>query len=47
MKSLDDLDFDNRFARLGDAFSTEVLPAPIAEPRLVVASPAALALLDL
>lgn len=47
MKSLDDLDFDNRFARLGDAFSTEVLPDPIAEPRLVVASPAALALLDL
>ncbi|MDG0900779.1 hypothetical protein P6U18_12575, partial [Pseudomonas sp. L01] len=36
MKSLDDLDFDNRFARLGDAFSTEVLPDPIAEPRLVV-----------
>lgn len=47
MKSLDDLDFDNRFARLGDAFSTEALPDPIAEPRLVVASPAALALLDL
>ncbi|WP_285220502.1 hypothetical protein, partial [Pseudomonas aeruginosa] len=33
MKSLDDLDFDNRFARLGDAFSAEVLPDPIAEPR--------------
>ncbi|MFC5696147.1 protein adenylyltransferase SelO [Pseudomonas sp. GCM10022186] len=47
MKTLDQLQFDNRFARLGDAFSTEVLPEPIAEPRLVVASPAAMALLDL
>lgn len=47
MKSLADLEFDNRFARLGDAFSTEVLPDPIEEPRLVVASPAAMALLDL
>ncbi|WP_434678406.1 YdiU family protein [Pseudomonas sp. R1-18] len=47
MKALDELIFDNRFARLGDAFSTTVLPEPIAEPRLVVASEAALALLDL
>ncbi|QMV64092.1 YdiU family protein [Pseudomonas berkeleyensis] len=47
MKSLADLEFDNRFARLGDAFSTEVLPDPIEEPRLVVASTAAMALLDL
>lgn len=47
MKKLDELTFDNRFARLGDAFSTEVLPDPIADPRLVVASPAAMALLDL
>ena len=47
MKALDELTFDNRFARLGDAFSTSVLPEPIAEPRLVVASNAALALLDL
>ena len=47
MKTLADLNFDNRFARLGDAFSTEVLPEPIDEPRLVVASPAAMALLDL
>lgn len=47
MKALDELIFDNRFARLGDAFSTSVLPEPIAEPRLVVASEAALALLDL
>ena len=47
MKALDELIFDNRFARLGDAFSTTVLPEPIAEPRLVVASDAALALLDL
>lgn len=47
MKTLAELHFDNRFARLGDAFSTEVLPEPIDEPRLVVASPAAMALLDL
>ncbi|WP_374979157.1 YdiU family protein [Pseudomonas solani] len=47
MKRLDDLQFDNRFARLGDAFSTEVLPDPLAAPHLVVASPAAMALLDL
>ena len=47
MKPLIELQFDNRFARLGDVFSTHVLPEPIAEPRLVVASPAAMALLDL
>lgn len=47
MKALDELSFDNRFARLGDAFSTHVLPEPIDHPRLVVASPAAMALLDL
>ncbi|WP_447754011.1 protein adenylyltransferase SelO [Pseudomonas nicosulfuronedens] len=47
MKKLDELTFDNRFARLGDVFSTEVLPDPIADPRLVVASSSAMALLDL
>ncbi|MGC5699925.1 YdiU family protein [Pseudomonas sp. NFXW11] len=47
MKALDELTFDNRFARLGDAFSTHVLPEPLDHPRLVVASPAAMALLDL
>ncbi|QXI29001.1 protein adenylyltransferase SelO [Pseudomonas vanderleydeniana] len=47
MKALDELTFDNRFARLGDAFSTHVLPEPIDNPRLVAASPAAMALLDL
>lgn len=47
MKKLDELTFDNRFARLGDVFSTQVLPDPIADPRLVVASPKAMALLDL
>lgn len=47
MKALDQLSFDNRFARLGDAFSTQVLPEPIADPRLVVASESAMALLDL
>ena len=47
MKALDELTFDNRFAHLGDAFSTHVLPEPLDEPRLVVASDAAMALLDL
>jgi uncharacterized protein YdiU (UPF0061 family) len=47
VKALDQLTFDNRFARLGDAFSTQVLPDPIAEPRVVVASESAMALLDL
>ncbi len=47
MKSLADLVFDNRFARLGDAFSSHVLPEPIDKPRLVVVSLAAMALLDL
>jgi uncharacterized protein YdiU (UPF0061 family) len=47
LKSLTDLTFDNRFARLGDAFSSSVLPEPIDEPRLVVASAQAMALLDL
>jgi uncharacterized protein YdiU (UPF0061 family) len=47
VKQLDQLTFDNRFARLGDAFSTPVLPEPIEQPRLVVASAAAMALLDL
>jgi uncharacterized protein YdiU (UPF0061 family) len=47
LKALDELTFDNRFARLGDAFSTSVLPEPLAEPRLVVSSDAALALLDI
>ncbi|MBA1202393.1 YdiU family protein [Pseudomonas capeferrum] len=47
MKALDELTFDNRFALLGDVFSTQVLPEPIAEPRLVVASQSAMALLDL
>ena len=47
MKTLDTLTFDNRFAQLGDSFSTHILPEPIDEPRLVVASTAAMALLDL
>jgi uncharacterized protein YdiU (UPF0061 family) len=47
VKALDELTFDNRFARLGDVFSIHVLPAPLDSPRLVVASDAAMALLDL
>jgi len=40
------LTFDNRYARLGDAFSVAVLPEPLNNPRLLIASPAAAALLD-
>ena len=47
MNTLATLEFDNRFAELGDDFSTHVLPKPIDNPRLVVASHSALALLDL
>ena len=47
VKTLTELHFDNRFARLGDVFSTEVTPQPLVEPRLVVASEAAMGLLDL
>jgi len=47
LKALTDLFFDNRFARLGEAFSSEVLPEPIADPQLVLLSTAAMALLDL
>jgi uncharacterized protein YdiU (UPF0061 family) len=47
VKALDELTFDNRFARLDDVFSIHVLPAPLDSPRLVVASDAAMALLDL
>ncbi|MFC3607767.1 protein adenylyltransferase SelO [Stutzerimonas tarimensis] len=47
MKTLAELVFDNRFARLGDTFSTPVQPQPLEAPRLVVASEAAMRLLDL
>lgn len=47
MKTLTQLTFDNRFARLGDTFSTPVQPQPLSDPTLVVASEAAMALLDL
>lgn len=47
MTSLADLQLDNRFARLGDTFSTRVVPEPLSNPRLVVSSEDAMALLDL
>src|SRR5690554_3148389 len=47
MTSLADLHFDNRFARLGDTFSTRVVPEPLTNPRLVISSAEAMALLDL
>ena len=47
MSTLADLHFDNRFAALGDTFSSKVLPDPLHNPRLVVCSEDALQLLDL
>ncbi|MCK5529876.1 YdiU family protein [Halopseudomonas aestusnigri] len=47
MSTLADLHFDNRFAALGDTFSSKVLPDPLHNPRLVVCSEDALRLLDL
>ncbi|WP_193073188.1 protein adenylyltransferase SelO [Pseudomonas sp. FME51] len=47
MTSLADLQFDNRFARLGDTFSSKVVPEPLSNPQLVVSSEDAMALLDL
>src|SRR5690554_6151153 len=47
MTTLADLQFDNRFARLGDRFSTAVMPEPLSNPRLVVASSEAAELLGL
>ena len=43
MKTLTELHFDNRFAQLGEVFSSEVTPQPLENPRLVVASEAAMA----
>ena len=47
MTTLADLHFDNRFARLGDAFSSRVVPEALTNPRLVVGSTDAAALLGL
>ncbi|MFA5678399.1 MAG: YdiU family protein [Pseudomonas sp.] len=47
MTALADLQFDNRFARLGDSFSNRVVPDPLDNPRLVVSSTDAAALLGL
>lgn len=47
MALLSDLQFDNRFAQLGDNFSTRVTPEPLRNPRLVISSPSAMQLLDL
>ncbi len=47
MKSLDTLEFEPRFARLGDAFSAAIEPTAIEQPEMVICSQSALALLDL
>ena len=47
MTLLADLKFDNRFARLGDTFSSRVVPDPLDNPQLVVSSIDAALLLGL
>lgn len=47
LKSVADLYFDNRFVALGSDFSTKITPDPLHNPRLVIASHSAMALLDL
>jgi len=47
LASLADLQFDNRFAQLGDTFSTRATPEPLQNPRLVISSPSAMRLIDL
>ncbi|MEW6133438.1 MAG: protein adenylyltransferase SelO [Pseudomonadota bacterium] len=47
MKSLDLLDFDNRFATLPETFHTRIAPTPVPAPYLVACNPDALELLGL
>lgn len=46
-KTLAQLNFDNRFASLGEAFFTRLDTTPVPDPYLVASNPDALALLDL
>ena len=43
MRTLENLPFDNAFARLPEQFYTRLAPDPLPEPVLVAASPAAAA----
>ena len=47
MRRLEDLCFDNRYARLPDAFHTRVMPTPLPAPYRVAFNAAAAALIDL
>lgn len=47
MPKLESLIFDNRFARLPEAYYSRVCPTPVPDPYLVCHSPQALALIDL
>src|SRR5690554_4215423 len=47
MKRLDTLEFEPRFARLGNAFSAPIEPTAVDNAKMVICSPDALALLDL
>lgn len=47
MRKLEQLVFDNTFARLPEAFHSRLCPTPLPEPYLVSFNPAVAALLDL
>jgi len=47
MWTIEQIEFTNSFAALGEAFHTPVRPTPLADPRLVSLSPSAAALIDL
>ncbi|MGH8528269.1 MAG: protein adenylyltransferase SelO [Nevskiales bacterium] len=47
MRNLENLSFDNRFARLADNYHSRVTPSPLGQPYLVSFNPDAAALLDL
>ncbi len=47
MKSLNQFDFENRFARLPETFYTRLAPTPVPKPYLVTCNPSALELLGL
>lgn len=47
LRALDQLAFDNTYARLGEPFGTRVMPKPLPDPVLVHFNPGAAALIDL
>ena len=47
LRSIDTLQWDNRYARLPQAFYRKLNPTPLPDPYLISVSPSAAALLDL